>query len=54
MDDSYALDWDLGVDTVSRLVHQQFPTLSDERIVRLGAGWDHELYSIGEEWISQP
>ncbi len=32
-------------------MEQQFPALSDERIARLGAGWDHELYSVGEDWI---
>jgi len=51
MDDSRVLDWQLGVDTVSRLVAQQFPALGGERIVRLGAGCDHELYSVGQDWI---
>ncbi len=44
-------DRNLDAGTVSSLVERQFPALHGKPIARLGAGWDHELYSVGETWI---
>lgn len=40
----------LDVSVVSELVAAQFPDLAGCAIGRLGAGWDHELFTAGE-WI---
>jgi len=36
---------------VSALVTAQFPDLAGQPISRLGAGWDHELFCAGRQWI---
>ena len=40
---------DAGV--VARLIAEQFPELGGLEVRRFGAGWDHELFSVGPEWI---
>lgn len=42
---------DLDPDVVSELVAAQFPDLADFEISRFGAGWDHWLFSVGNEWV---
>lgn len=41
----------LDVGVVRRLISEQFPELSGLEVRRFGAGWDHELFSVGPEWI---
>ena len=36
---------------MSDLVAVQFPDLAGQAIARLGAGWDHELFCVGDQWI---
>lgn len=36
---------------MSALVAAQFPDLAGQPISRLGAGWDHELFCAGRQWI---
>jgi aminoglycoside phosphotransferase (APT) family kinase protein len=43
-------DRPLDEQIVSGLVASQFPDLRGQAISRLGAGWDHELFTVGE-WI---
>lgn len=40
---------DAGI--VSELVAAQFPDLAGARVRRFAAGWDHDLFSVGAEWI---
>lgn len=44
-------DRDLDADMVSELISVQFPDLAGGEVCRLGAGWDHDLFSVGAEWI---
>ncbi len=44
-------DHDLDEIIVGELVAAQFPDLAGEPVSRFGAGWDHELFSVGEQWI---
>lgn len=37
--------------TVSALVAEQFPHLAHHNVARLGSGWDHDLFSVGPDWI---
>jgi aminoglycoside phosphotransferase (APT) family kinase protein len=48
--DQRASDRHLDEETVSCLIAAQFPGLAGQQVARLGAGWDHELFSVGE-WI---
>jgi aminoglycoside phosphotransferase (APT) family kinase protein len=41
----------LDENIVRGLVDAQFPGLSGQPVSRFGAGWDHELFSVGEQWI---
>jgi aminoglycoside phosphotransferase (APT) family kinase protein len=43
-------DRHLDEQIVSGLIAVQFPDLASGPVTRLGAGWDHELFSVGE-WI---
>ena len=36
---------------MSGLIAVQFPDLAGGKVTRLGAGWDHELFAVGGEWI---
>jgi aminoglycoside phosphotransferase (APT) family kinase protein len=40
---------DAGI--VSELVAAQFPDLAGAQVRRFAAGWDHDLFSVGAEWI---
>ncbi|MBO0818396.1 MAG: hypothetical protein J2P30_24955, partial [Actinobacteria bacterium] len=44
-------DHHLTGEVVSELVAAQFPGLAGREVSRLGAGWDHELFCLGGEWI---
>lgn len=44
-----AVKLDVGV--VRRLIGEQFPELGGLEVRRFAAGWDHELFSVGPEWI---
>jgi aminoglycoside phosphotransferase (APT) family kinase protein len=37
--------------TVAGLIADQFPDLAGCEIAWLGAGWDHDLFSVGADWI---
>jgi aminoglycoside phosphotransferase (APT) family kinase protein len=41
----------LAAGIVTELVATQFPDLAAGRVRRFGAGWDHELFAVGTEWI---
>jgi aminoglycoside phosphotransferase (APT) family kinase protein len=43
--------WHLDERVVAGLVASQFPDLAGAPVSRLGAGWDHELFAVGAEWI---
>ncbi len=45
------MDVTLDADVVQRLISEQFPELGGLEVRRFGAGWDHELFSVGSEWI---
>jgi aminoglycoside phosphotransferase (APT) family kinase protein len=36
---------------VAELVADQFPDLAGAPVCRFGAGWDHDLFLVGAEWI---
>jgi aminoglycoside phosphotransferase (APT) family kinase protein len=44
-------EWPLDERIVIGLVAAQFPELAGQRVARLGGGLDHELFSVGEQWI---
>lgn len=44
-------DRELDERSVAGLVAAQFPDLAGQRVTRLGAGWDHELFCVGDSWI---
>lgn len=44
-------DRELDEEVVSGLVAVQFPQLASGEVSGLGHGWDHELFSVGAEWI---
>jgi aminoglycoside phosphotransferase (APT) family kinase protein len=44
-------DQHLDEQIVSGLITVQFPDLAGLPVTRLGGGWDHELFSVGSEWI---
>ncbi|MBO0774499.1 MAG: phosphotransferase [Actinobacteria bacterium] len=44
-------DRHLTAEVVSALIAAQFPGLAGREVSRLGAGWDHELFCLGGEWI---
>ncbi|MGI8577953.1 MAG: hypothetical protein ACR2KG_08555 [Nocardioidaceae bacterium] len=46
-----ALGWPLDEDRVARLVAEQFPDANAAKVRRLGAGWDHELFLVDDEWV---
>jgi aminoglycoside phosphotransferase (APT) family kinase protein len=37
--------------TVASLVAEQFPALPAHETAWLGSGWDHDLFSVGPDWI---
>ena len=41
----------LDAGMVLRLIAEQFPELGGLEVRRFGAGWDHELFSVGPDWI---
>lgn len=41
----------LNAGVVRRLIAEQFPGLGGLEVRWFGAGWDHELFSVGPEWI---
>jgi aminoglycoside phosphotransferase (APT) family kinase protein len=41
----------LAAATVDALVAEQFPALASHKVAWLGSGWDHDLFSVGPEWI---
>lgn len=45
------VDGDLDADLVSGLIGAQFPGFAGLEVSRFGARWDHELFSVGNEWI---
>ena len=49
--DQRSSDRYLDAEVVSDLIAAQFPELAGREASRLGAGWDHELFSAGTEWI---
>jgi aminoglycoside phosphotransferase (APT) family kinase protein len=49
--DRRSSDQRLDEGIVSALVAAQFPDLAGQPISRLGAGWDHELFCAGRQWI---
>ena len=36
---------------VAALVAEQFPDLQAAEVAWLGSGWDHDLFSVGPDWI---
>ncbi len=36
---------------VAGLIAAQFPELAGQPVSRFGAGWDNELFGVGEQWI---
>jgi aminoglycoside phosphotransferase (APT) family kinase protein len=49
--DQRSSDQRLDEGIVSALVAAQFPDRAGQPISRLGAGWDHELFCAGRQWI---
>ncbi|HUL24454.1 MAG TPA: phosphotransferase [Streptosporangiaceae bacterium] len=49
--DRRSSDQYLDEEIVSGLVATQFPDLAGREVTELGAGWDHELFSVGGGWI---
>jgi hypothetical protein len=41
----------LDEEIVPGLIAVQFPDLAGRKVTRRGAGWDHELFAVGGEWI---
>jgi aminoglycoside phosphotransferase (APT) family kinase protein len=41
----------LDAAAVAALVAGQFPDLAGQPVRRLGDGWDHDLYTVGADWI---
>jgi aminoglycoside phosphotransferase (APT) family kinase protein len=46
-----ACDRHLDERIVSALIAGQFPWLSGQNVTRFAAGWDNELFAVGDEWI---
>jgi len=44
-------DRHLDEELVAGLVASQFPDLAGREVTGLGAGWDHQLFCVGGEWI---
>lgn len=49
--DRRSSDWQLDEDIVSGLIAAQFPDLAGRTVTRYGAGWDNQLFRVGDEWI---
>jgi aminoglycoside phosphotransferase (APT) family kinase protein len=49
--DGRSSDWHLDEEIVSGLIAVQFPDLADRAVTRYGAGWDNQLFRVGDEWI---
>jgi aminoglycoside phosphotransferase (APT) family kinase protein len=49
--DRRSSDRHLDEEVVSSLVAAQFPDLAGREVRGLGAGWDHELFCVGGDWI---
>ena len=49
--DGPSSDWQLDEEIVSGLLAAQFPDLADQTVTRYGAGWDNQLFRVGDEWI---
>ena len=45
------MDVTLHAAMVWRLIAEQFPELGGLEVRRFGAGWDHELFGVGPDWI---
>lgn len=44
-------DRQLDPGLVSRLITDQFPDFRDRQARYLGAGWDHDLFVVGGDWV---
>ena len=47
----WAAESDASVETVRRLVDEQFPSLTSAFISYLGEGWDSRTFDVGQRWI---
>jgi aminoglycoside phosphotransferase (APT) family kinase protein len=44
-------DVELGVGIAAGVIGAQFADLAGAAVASFGAGWDHELFTVGDEWI---